>query len=193
MKALFLLLSCVAVLGQRPTETIQVVSGGSSSNAWVGGRMYGALPFASNPVGLLLLTNLHQMTLPLNIFQNSGDAIEVHLIGTFANIQNEKRVVVTYGSENIFDTGEQKVVGSWRIIGYLNMITPTKQYYFFQVAWPPSSVQTTSGICNQTNNVNTLLKVSASSVTANGVTNEAFFVNYISGPHGPPTPASLRK
>ncbi len=185
-----LLLSVVAALSQEveasKTQQMQVWSGNSRSNSWVGGRFYAALPFTSNPSAIL--TNvLTSMTVPAFMMLTNGDAIELRAYGAYMDIQNEKQILIHFGSEQIFDTGRQKITGNWYINGLINRISHTNQYYYFRAVWP-GTIVTKSGICNQTNTLDTLLILKASSITARGVTNEAFLVDYFTGPHSSPTP-----
>lgn len=191
MKALlFLLLSTLTVFSQpNRTDQMQVSSGGSRSNAWVGGRIYSRIHFTTNCCAANIITNLQAVTIPADMLENTGDTVGMLAFGRFSTTGQSKRLLVVYGSETLLDTGLRAVSnGTWRVAGSISYLTPTSQYYAFDAKWDRAVAgggTNVSGIISQTNGIDISLLLQGAANVVSSITNEVLYIDYSSGPHTP--------
>lgn len=179
--AAFLLLSALAVLAQNP---LPIQSGATSSNAWLGGRFFSSFASLTNCCAGGTLTNLNSFSIPGNMLTNNGDTILVIASGRFSLTGQAKRLVVTYGSQDLLDTGLQlSSNGTWRITGFISRL-PAGQYFNFQASWDRAVAgggTNASGVVAQTNGIGTLFRLQGAANVVSSITNESLSGDYYPG------------
>ncbi len=185
MRPLLALLLLTATLR---ADVVPVQSGGAiGSNAYVGGRIY----MWSAPVNYTnccaggTLTNMSSMVVPGNGLTNSGDSLTFTATGRFSTTGQSKRIVITYGSVDLLDTGLQAVSnGTWIAQGNIVRLG-TSQYFSANLTWDRAvmgGMTNNSGWITQTNGISTILKVQGGANVVSSITNECLIVDWQPGP-----------
>lgn len=185
MIRLFVFLFCLFLLAVAKADNIQIQSGATMSNAWVGGRIYASFTSMTNCCAGGTLTNLNGFYFAGNVLTNNGDTIAINASGRFSTTGQSKRIVATLGSQDVLDTGLQAVSNdTWRITGFISRTT-AGQYYNFLITWDRAVIggQTnSSGLISQTNGVSTYFKLQGAANVVSSITNECLTADYIPGP-----------
>lgn len=181
----FLLLSVLSALAQSLNQ-IQVQSGASFSNSYVGGTIFSSAQSRTNCCAAGALTNLNSLTIPGNMLTNNGDSVSFLASGRFSTTGQSKRLVATYGSEDFMDTGLQAVSnGTWFIIGTITRVSPTQQRAIASLRWDRGVMgggTNSSGLLSQTNGIDTNFRLQGAANVVASITNEALLVDWKPGP-----------
>lgn len=168
-------------------DVVPVQTGTGNINAFVGGRVsnYAATINYTNCCAGGTLTNLASSSFPANGLANSGDTISFTAVGKFSLTGQSKRIVVTYGSQDLLDTGLQAVSnGTWVVQGSVTR-WGAAQYYWARLSWNRAVAgggTNVSGWIAQTNDTATLLRIQGAANVVSSITNECLFVDWQPGP-----------
>lgn len=181
---LLFLAFCCPLFGQIKAP-IQVQAGASASNAWVGGGITVLLENRTNCCAGGTLTNLSSFVLAGNLLTNAGDTVFVQATGRFSLTGQSKRLVLTYGSTNLMDTGLLAISNdTWMVWGFISR-RDGGQYYCFRAAWNRGVAgggTNVSGSSFETNGIPTLLRMQGAANAVACLTNESFMADYHPGP-----------
>lgn len=165
---------------------IQVQAGASASNAWVGGRITMVHESKTNCCAGGVLTNLSSFTMGGNLLTNAGDTVWLQASGRYSSVGQRKRLVLTYGSTNLLDTGLLPVSNdTWMVWGHISRRMEGGQYYVLRASWNrgvSGGGTNVSGVVFQTNGIPTLLRMQGAANAVSCITNDAFMADYYPGP-----------
>lgn len=159
---------------------IMTAAGSSSTNARVGGPIYGN---TTSVVGAgTAATNLQTVSIGAHTLTNNLDTLEVLASGKFSLTGESKQVQVIYGSQAILDSGSQAVSNSaWVVRGTITRTGNTAQYCTATLTWGqgPWALTNATVILAQTNGIATTLKIVGTSGVTSSITNEALLVKWM--------------